>query len=510
MKRLKSFLNDGNKVGQILAVSTVIWILILSNITGVFAWFWRTLDNLTSNWVSNPTSFGYGYWYGDSSWGYGYGYGYGYWSYGYWYDQTNGFSDTNKAIDIILSALTNNGWVLPTDYVIPVGSVHITLPSGLIIYGAGVNVNNLDGNIISNDVISGYTNQGTIEFGISWTPITFNKAVKIEIPVSSSLNGSNVTILVSHNGWAYTTNSLATAPTTCTSWLPDNNVWNVVTVSGGIATIYTCSASKFAATTSTSGGSSSSSSSSGGGGGGGSSVILTCTDAKLECRVVAWVYKYYRKSWVSCNWGNLGKSCNIWVTNSTGSTNWNNEENSSWFIDNSNENILNDIKDSFAKSYIEKLIAKWIAKWYADNTFRPQNPSSRAEYLKMVLRAMNIDYSNANTASLSFSDINKNSWEAKVVAKALELKIIDGKNKLFRPTSNVSRAEAMKILMIAWWYGVDEKAISSFSDVSGWAVKYIEKAKGLGIVNGQNVNWKLLFKPTDNITRAEVAKILVK
>jgi len=67
----------------------------------------------------------------------------------------------------------------------------------------------------------------------------------------------------------------------------------------------------------------------------------------------------------------------------------------------------------------------------------------------MVLRAMNIDYSLADTSKLTFSDVDKNSWVAKVVAKAAELKLIDTKNKNFRPDARISRAEAMKMLLNA-------------------------------------------------------------
>jgi hypothetical protein len=38
---------------------------------------------------------------------------------------------------------------------------------------------------------------------------------------------------------------------------------------------------------------------------------------------------------------------------------------------------------------------------------------------------MNINYSNTDTSKLTFLDVKKDSWEAKVIAKALELKIID-------------------------------------------------------------------------------------
>jgi hypothetical protein len=280
--------------------------------------------------------------------------------------------------------------------------------------------------------------------------------------------------------------------------------------------------------------SSSSSSSSGGGGWwGGSIQPPTCLDTQLECRAVVWVYKLYRKTWENCQWWNLAKTCTVSADTSTGSTdnwtggndtgsNWdnslggneNNADGNGWNTDITREDgshvILHDISNSFAVNYIKELVAKGIANGYDDDTFRPENPSSRIEYLKMVLRSFNIDYSSANTSGVPFLDVNKNSWEAKVIAKALELNIINWDNENFRPTGNISRAESMKMLMIAWWYELDTTAISSFADVTGWAVKYVEKAKQLWVINGQLIDGKLLFRPFDNITRAEVAKILVK
>ncbi len=269
------------------------------------------------------------------------------------------------------------------------------------------------------------------------------------------------------------------------------------------------------------------------------STLSVCLDSQLECKQVAWVFKLYRKTWVSCDWWNLWKTCEI-KTNSENETStwttsevninkiideivWGDNNSLVWWNENEFEDkiitiekddwteiIIKDINKSFAKNYIEKIIKMWIANWYDDNTFRPDQPSSRVEYLKMVLKSMNIDYSDSETSKLPFIDVKRDSWEAKVISKALEFKIIDWKNKTFRPTSNVSRAEAMKMLIIAWWFTVDEKSVSSFSDVEWWAIKYIEKAKELWIINWQILNWKIIFRPYDNITRAEVAKIVVK
>lgn len=173
--------------------------------------------------------------------------------------------------------------------------------------------------------------------------------------------------------------------------------------------------------------------------------------------------------------------------------------------------VFSDISNSFALKYIASLTALGVVNGYEDGTFRPENNASRAEYLKMVLKAMKVDYSNADTSALTFKDVEKDSWIAKVVVKAVELKMISA-NENFRPNDSVSRAEAMKMLLNSAKVEVKDVETTDFTDVNvkSWEAKYIQKAKELGVVNGQTVNEKLVFKPFTNITRAEVSKIVVK
>jgi hypothetical protein len=70
---------------------------------------------------------------------------------------------------------------------------------------------------------------------------------------------------------------------------------------------------------------------------------------------------------------------------------------------------VSDISNTFAKSYIEKLVSLWVVNWYSDNTFKPEQSISRAEYLKIVLKANNIDYSTVDTSTCNFTDIDKTS-----------------------------------------------------------------------------------------------------
>ncbi len=172
---------------------------------------------------------------------------------------------------------------------------------------------------------------------------------------------------------------------------------------------------------------------------------------------------------------------------------------------------FSDIESSFAKNYIQALWSAGIIHgYYNTSLFQPNHTISRAEYLKVLLRAFCIDYQDMVTYDISFEDVDKNAWEAKVIAKALKLWVIDQKNKKFRPHDPVTRAESLKMLFQISWVVPKEAYITRFEDVnqSGWEIKYIQKAKDMCIVDGYSVDGRILFQPYKNMTRAEVSKVI--
>lgn len=173
--------------------------------------------------------------------------------------------------------------------------------------------------------------------------------------------------------------------------------------------------------------------------------------------------------------------------------------------------IFIDIYNSFAKNYIETIAKKWITKWYTDQTFRPNNNITRIEYLKMVIKWLGIEYLSYVWKKNPFWDVADDSWQSPIVAKALELWIIT-KNKYFYPDKAISRMEAMKMLInrakINVWLNEFEKY--SFVDISWTMARYVEKAYILWFINWQTTDKWTIFRPNDNISRAESAKIIVK
>jgi hypothetical protein len=176
-----------------------------------------------------------------------------------------------------------------------------------------------------------------------------------------------------------------------------------------------------------------------------------------------------------------------------------------------NEHKFTDDKKTFATKYIKFLQEIWIVKWinWKWKIFSPESDITRAEFLKIVLKSLCIDYS-TTVPNSQFSDVKNWDWVSKVVTSALEWKIIKKSLEKFRPNEPITRIEAIKILISASKIKLLDIKKSSFSDIKEiWNIKIIETAKKLNIVNWQKINNKLLFEPNNKLTRAESAKMIV-
>ena len=164
------------------------------------------------------------------------------------------------------------------------------------------------------------------------------------------------------------------------------------------------------------------------------------------------------------------------------------------------------MSDNWASSYVSALAGLGIVVGNDNGDFEPERSVTRAEFLKMSLLAFGHTYSSADAAVVSFADVDTSHWTANVIGKAQSLGVIDGGTGQFRPNAAITRAEAMKVLLLAADISINpEQASVSFSDVSGWATKYVEKALELGIIAANPE-----FRPDDAITRAESSKVIVQ
>ena len=176
------------------------------------------------------------------------------------------------------------------------------------------------------------------------------------------------------------------------------------------------------------------------------------------------------------------------------------EENTGEFIDVA--------EDYWAKAYIENLYSVGIFSGYAGNYFKPASNVTRAEFVKMTMKMFGIDVPEEVT-EVPFEDVEVGKWYTTYLQAAKNTGLISGYGDgTFKPTQNISRAEAVKILLVATGNISGEYEYeNAFSDVddSSWAAPYINYASVNNLVGGYEDG---TFKPTGNITRAEAAKII--
>jgi hypothetical protein len=171
--------------------------------------------------------------------------------------------------------------------------------------------------------------------------------------------------------------------------------------------------------------------------------------------------------------------------------------------------------DAWYLDYVEQLVDYGVIEASSDK-FRPQDYLNRAELVKMVITAKdNLAYYTAPEKP-SFKDVAPEAWYYDYVESAYQLKIVNGykdeqgnETGFFGPDNHVTRAEAAKILVNN--FGVPQKTDppNGFTDVHAgdWFTEFVTIAFNNGLVQGYPGN---LFRPQSPITRAEMAKMLVK
>jgi hypothetical protein len=174
--------------------------------------------------------------------------------------------------------------------------------------------------------------------------------------------------------------------------------------------------------------------------------------------------------------------------------------------------VFYDLHGHWAEGYIYQLAMLGIISGYPDGTFRPEQPVSRAEMLKMCMMAAGVmPIPGDEDRNRFYSDLDN--WQAPWVNAAYRMDIADGYTgpysgiRLFKPNNPVNRAEAVKLVLTSFGrYPINYDKIT-YTDVTGWMIGWVEDAYRIGLI-GDEPNQR--FYPGRNMTRAEAAKIIVK
>lgn len=170
-----------------------------------------------------------------------------------------------------------------------------------------------------------------------------------------------------------------------------------------------------------------------------------------------------------------------------------------------------DIASHWARHDIARLSNKGIVSGFADATFRPDKPMTRAEFAAMLIKAMR--YKGAQISTYSgrspFKDLSARHWAYQNMMQAYRLGIMRGyANKTIKPNQPITRAEMAVMVARAQSLLMYKRSFSHYRDVSTdhWASPAIEALTVRGWLKGADG----LFRPNAYARRAEMVVLLAK
>ncbi len=163
-----------------------------------------------------------------------------------------------------------------------------------------------------------------------------------------------------------------------------------------------------------------------------------------------------------------------------------------------------DIEGHWAFNHIEKLRVMNVVQGDGEGFFEPNRNVNRAEAIKIMMLAFHIG--GVSCHSEYFPDMVVGDWFCDVVSKAYQDGYVEGDDGQLFPRRDLTRAEAVKIVLSILDTEIPEITEKPFDDVEleTWYAKYIARAQELNIVQGVGDG---LFEPNRSITRAELSKI---
>ncbi|MEI8217396.1 MAG: S-layer homology domain-containing protein, partial [Eubacteriales bacterium] len=160
---------------------------------------------------------------------------------------------------------------------------------------------------------------------------------------------------------------------------------------------------------------------------------------------------------------------------------------------------FSDTSGHWAASSIDKAVSYGFVKGYLDNTFKPDNPVTRAEFSTMLNGALGI----TNTTSISFSDVPSNEWYYASVRRAVAAGYTGGyEDNTFRPNGKITRQEAAVMISKILPPAQGTTSLSGLGDngsIADWARTAVMKVFAAGYIKGDNNN---LYRPTASLSRA--------
>ncbi|MBW4612011.1 MAG: S-layer homology domain-containing protein [Desmonostoc vinosum HA7617-LM4] len=167
-----------------------------------------------------------------------------------------------------------------------------------------------------------------------------------------------------------------------------------------------------------------------------------------------------------------------------------------------------DIVGHWAEPFIRALVSMGFTQGFADGSYQPNKPMTRAQYAALVATAFN---PTPKRPAPDFTDVAQDFWGYKAIQIAASGGFVSGFNdRTFRPQQNVQRLQVIVSLVNGLGLATaDSNFLNAYSD-SQTIPEYAQKAVATGTKQRIIVNHPdpKLLAPTREATRAEVAAMV--
>ncbi|MCA1993874.1 MAG: S-layer homology domain-containing protein [Coleofasciculus sp. S288] len=167
-------------------------------------------------------------------------------------------------------------------------------------------------------------------------------------------------------------------------------------------------------------------------------------------------------------------------------------------------------QDFWARPYIEALAGRGIIVGFEDNTFRPNQPVTRAEFAAQLTQAFD---QKAVAQAQNYNDVASNFWAASAIREVTQSGFLKGyPGNVFQPTQQIPRVQALVALTSGLRLvptSTPVEVVQVYQDanqIPNYATQAVAAATERGlVVNYPNPK---LLRPNQDATRAEVAAMV--
>lgn len=162
----------------------------------------------------------------------------------------------------------------------------------------------------------------------------------------------------------------------------------------------------------------------------------------------------------------------------------------------------------WALEAVEQLSSMGVINGYEDNTFRPDNNVTRAEFLKMLIELTGV----SEKKEALFNDVKESDWFYSYVVSAYGAGFAQGYNNFFYPNNDITRQDMCVMCMnvLKYYDFQTSEAQLDFSDkedIADYAASALQTLYDMKIISGMPDG---SFKPENTATRAEAANVIYK